>query len=442
MPFIVKHDNTVLYGVLDAVSGRGEGEWMADTPACQQHAQSVPETVAGAGRDSTVQGHTAPALTARAFVRDYMAFLLPRELNVLWTIGAMLVAVLVLMLLSGLTLALTYTPDATLAFSSVEALDRRVPFGWLLRSLHMMGATFFMAALYLHVFRGLCYGSYRAPRQGLWSVGTVLLILVMVTAFAGYVLPWGQMSYWGADVAGKAVGAIPLVGNLLERVFLGGDAPGTATLHRMFVLHFTLAFTIVGMVMLHVAVLHARGSTSPSGAAGHERARMLPFHPYFTVKDGLGVVVLAILFTLVMCFWPGLVTEAANYRPANPLHTPADIEPEWYFLPFYGMLQAVPSKFFGLLVSGGAVAVLLFVPWLDRGTPATFAAGRWGGLKWLPRLALAGLVGAFVVAGLAGRHHVQGGWLLAGRVATLVYYLYFLGFLPFYSRFARKEVRS
>ncbi|OUI91993.1 cytochrome b [Acetobacter persici] len=427
---------------MDAVSGRGEGEWMADTPACQQHAQSVPETVAGAGRDSTVQGHTAPALTARAFVRDYMAFLLPRELNVLWTIGAMLVAVLVLMLLSGLTLALTYTPDATLAFSSVEALDRRVPFGWLLRSLHMMGATFFMAALYLHVFRGLCYGSYRAPRQGLWSVGTVLLILVMVTAFAGYVLPWGQMSYWGADVAGKAVGAIPLVGNLLERVFLGGDAPGTATLHRMFVLHFTLAFTIVGMVMLHVAVLHARGSTSPSGAAGHERARMLPFHPYFTVKDGLGVVVLAILFTLVMCFWPGLVTEAANYRPANPLHTPADIEPEWYFLPFYGMLQAVPSKFFGLLVSGGAVAVLLFVPWLDRGTPATFAAGRWGGLKWLPRLALAGLVGAFVVAGLAGRHHVQGGWLLAGRVATLVYYLYFLGFLPFYSRFARKEVRS
>lgn len=442
MPFIVKHDNTVLYGVLDAVSGRGEGEWMADTPACQQHAQSVPEAVAGAGRGSTVQGHTVPALTARAFVRDYMAFLLPRDLNVLWTIGAMLVAVLALMLLSGLTLALTYTPDATLAFSSVETLDRRVPFGWLLRSLHMTGATFFMAALYLHVFRGLCYGSYRAPRQGLWSVGTVLLILVMVTAFAGYVLPWGQMSYWGADVAGKAVGAIPLVGNLLERVFLGGDAPGTATLHRMFVLHFTLAFTIVGMVMLHVSVLHARGSTSPSGAAGQERARMLPFHPYFTVKDGLGVVVLAILFTLVMCFWPGLVTEAANYRPANPLHTPADIEPEWYFLPFYGMLQAVPSKFFGLLVSGGAVATLLFVPWLDRGMPATFAAGRWGGLKWLPRLALAGLVGAFVVAGLAGRHHVQGGWLLAGRVATLGYYLYFLGFLPFYSRFARKEVRS
>ncbi|AQT05941.1 ubiquinol-cytochrome C reductase [Acetobacter persici] len=415
---------------------------MADTPACQQHAQSVPETVAGAGRDSNVQGHTVPAQTARAFVRDYMAFLLPRDLNVLWTIGAMLVAVLALMLLSGLTLALTYTPDATLAFSSVETLDRRVPFGWLLRSLHMTGATFFMAALYLHVFRGLCYGSYRAPRQGVWSVGTVLLILVMVTAFAGYVLPWGQMSYWGADVAGKAVGAIPLVGNLLERVFLGGDAPGTATLHRMFVLHFTLAFTIVGMVMLHVAVLHARGSTSPSGAAGQERARMLPFHPYFTVKDCLGVVVLAILFTLVMCFWPGLVTEAANYRPANPLHTPADIEPEWYFLPFYGMLQAVPSKFFGLLVSGGAVAILLFVPWLDRGTPATFAAGRWGGLKWLPRLALAGLVGAFVVAGLAGRHHVQGGWLLAGRVATLGYYLYFLGFLPFYSRFARKEVRS
>ncbi len=447
MPFIVKHDNTVLCGVRDAVSGRGEGERMAGTPSCQDQAyqpptepvsvQPVPETPADSVASGPAQTHTA-----YEFVREYMAFLLPRDLNLLWTIGAMLVAVLALMLLSGLTLALTYTPDASLAFTSVETLERRVPFGWLLRSMHMTGATFFMAALYLHVFRGLCYGSYRAPRQGLWSVGTVLLMMVMITAFAGYVLPWGQMSYWGADVAGKAVGAIPLVGNTLERVFLGGDAPGTATLHRMFVLHFTLAFAIVGMVILHVAVLHARGSTSPSGAAGQNQARMLPFHPYFTVKDGLGVVVLAILFTLVMCFWPGLVTEAENYRPANPLHTPADIEPEWYFLPFYGMLQAVPSKFFGLLVSGGAVAILLFVPWLDRGTSATFAAGRWGGLRWLPRVALAVLVCSFVLAGLAGRHHVQGVWLLVGRLATLGYYLYFLGFLPFYSRLARKEARS
>lgn len=419
-----------------------EGERMADTSSCP--GQACPHQVHAGGQTAVAEvcGDTPQVRTAGAFVRDYMAFLLPRDLNLLWTIGAMLVAVLALMLLSGLTLALTYTPDASLAFTSVETVERRVPFGWLLRSLHSTGATFFMAALYLHVFRGLAYGSYRAPRQGLWGVGAVLLILVMVTAFAGYVLPWGQMSYWGADVAGKAVGAIPLVGPMLERVFLGGDAPGTATLHRMFVLHFTLAFTIIGMVLLHVAILHGRGSTSPSGAAGQNRARMLPFHPYFTVKDGLGVVVLAILFTLVMCFWPGLVTEAANYRPANPLHTPADIEPEWYFLPFYGMLQAVPSKFFGLLVSGGAVAILLFVPLLDRGTEGTFAAGRWGGLRWLPCGALGVLVCSFVLAGFAGRHHVQGVWLLLGRLATVGYYLYFLGFLPFYSRLKQGEARS
>lgn len=414
---------------------------MAGTPSCQEQVCQDPAQPAPEQSGALTKAPAAQTQDALAFVRGYMAFLLPRDLNLLWTIGAMLMAVLALMLLSGLTLALTYTPDASLAFSSVEALERRAPSGWLLRSLHMTGATFFMAALYLHVFRGLCYGSYRAPRQGLWRVGTVLLVLVMVTAFAGYVLPWGQMSYWGADVASKAVGAIPLVGNTLERVFLGGDAPGTATLHRMFVLHFTLAFTIVGMVALHVAVLHAKGSTSPSGLAGQSRARMLPFHPYFTIKDGLGVVVLAILFTLVMCFWPGLVTEVENYRPANPLHTPANIEPEWYFLPFYGMLQAVPSKFGGLLVSGGAVAILFSVPLLDRGTSATFAAGRWGGLRWLPRVALMVLVCSFVLTGLAGRHHVQGIWLLVGRLATLGYYLYFLGFLPFYSRLARKEAR-
>lgn len=433
---------------------------MAEIPssreqADQAHGGLAPEPPGGAEPASAPEAAPMPAgVGVAAFVRAYGAFPLPRDLNFLWTVGAMLVALLALMLLSGLTLALTYTPDASLAFSSVEALERRAPSGWLLRSLHMTGATFFMAALYLHVFRGLCYASYRAPRQGLWTIGTLLLVLVMVTAFAGYVLPWGQMSYWGADVASKAVGAIPLIGGTLEQVFLGGDAPGSATLHRMFVLHFTLAFTIVGMVVLHVAVLHAKGSTSPSyrpgsgGASGATlpdaagRSRMLPFHPYFTVKDTLGVVVLAILFTLVMCFWPGLVSEVENYRPANPLHTPANIEPEWYFLPFYGMLQAVPSKFGGLLVSGGAVAILFLVPWLDRGTAATCAAGRWGGLRWLPCVALAVLACSFVLCGLAGRHHVQGGWMLVGRLATLGYYLYFLAFLPFYARLAQKELRS
>lgn len=395
---------------------------MAGTPSCKDHKE---------------QGQEAAGVAT--FVKDYMSLLLPADLNLLWTIGAMLVAVLVLMLLSGLTLALSYTPDASLAFGSVEALERRMPSGWLLRSLHMTGASFFMATLYLHVFRGLYYGSYRAPRRGLWLIGSALLVMVMITAFAGYVLPWGQMSYWGADVAGKAVGAVPLIGPVLERIFLGGDAPGTATLHRMFVLHFTLAFSIVGAVLLHVAVLHTRGSSSPSGSRGQNPARMLPFYPYFTIKDTLGVVVMALLFTLVLCFWPGLITEPANYRPANPLHTPADIEPEWYFLPFYGMLQAVPSKFAGLLVSAGGVVVLFCVPWLDRGPGWT---GPQSGMRWLAWLAMSVLVASFVLAGLAGSHHVQGVWLLVSRLATVGYYAYFLGFLPFYAKLANWGERA
>lgn len=368
-------------------------------------------------------------------IRHTLALRLPRDVNMLWTVGAMLLAVLVLMVASGLTLALSYTPDATLAFSSVESLERRAPSGWLLRSLHMTGASFFMLALYLHVFRGLCYRSYAQPRRVLWLVGVALLVMVMVTAFAGYVLPWGQMSYWGADVAGKAVGAIPLVGPMLEGIFLGGEAPGTPTLHRMFVLHFTLAFSIIGAVVLHVSVVHAKGSNSPSGLQGQAPERGLPFHPYFTVKDLLGVVLMALAFTAVMCFWPQLVTEPANYRPANPLHTPADIEPEWYFLPFYGMLQAVPSKFLGLLLSAGAVAVLFCVPWLDNRAQSS---PPWLGWGKVARLALAVLVLSFIVAGLAGQHHVQGGWLWAGRLATFGYYAYFLAFLPWQARKARR----
>ena len=398
---------------------------MSGTPLPPQHTVSAlaPDT------QPPVQGFLSHTLSLR----------LPRDLNMLWTVGAMLLVVLALMVASGLTLALSYTPDANLAFSTVEALERRAPSGWLLRSLHITGASFFMLALYLHVFRGLCYRSYAPPRRGLWLVGVMLLVMVMVTAFAGYVLPWGQMSYWGADVAGKAVGAIPLIGPLLESVFLGGDSPGTPTLHRMFVLHFTLAFSIVGAVILHVAVLHAKGSNSPSGIKGQAAAQSLPFHPYFTVKDLLGVVLMGMAFTAVMCFWPQLVTEPANYRPANPLHTPADIEPEWYFLPFYGMLQAVPSKFFGLLISGGAVVVLLCVPWLDNrqnSSPIWLRYGRVAGL------ALGMLVVSFIVAGLAGRHHVQGGWLWAGRLATFGYYAYFLGFLPWQARAARKGVSA
>ncbi len=403
------------------ISGvRGEKGKMAATPA--RHTEQAEKEA-----HSFLQ-------QAGAYARHYGRLPLPADLNWWWTIGAMLVAVLVLMLLSGLTLTLAYTPDASLAFGSVEAIERRMPSGWLLRAMHMTGASFFMAALYAHLLRGLYYRTYLPPRRSVWLSGCGLLVLVMVTAFAGYVLPWGQMSYWGADVAAKAVGAVPFVGQGLEQVFLGGESPGTPTLHRMLTLHFLLAFVIIGLVLVHVAVVHAKGSSSPS-VQPETRRKYLPFYPYFTTRDILAILVMSLGFVAMMCFWPGLITEPANYRPANPLHTPADIEPEWYFLPFYGMLQVVPSKFWGLLVSGGAVAVLFAVPWLDKGRRIANSG--------LARLADAGAllacVGAAVTAAAAGVHHAQGGWLLAGQAACLVYYLYFLVFLPLRTRFEGKE---
>lgn len=381
---------------------------MAGKPFCQN----------GQGMEQTLQGQLGARATA------YGRLPLPTDLNWLWTIGAILCAILALMLLSGLCLTLAYTPDAGLAFGSVEGIERRLPAGWLLRAMHMTGASFFMLALYVHLLRGLYYRSYRAPRVGVWMSGCTLLVMVMVTAFAGYVLPWGQMSYWGADVAGKAVGALPLVGGWLEGVFLGGDSPGTPTLHRMFALHFGLAFLIVGMVAAHIAVVHARGSSSPSGRPATQTG-VLPFHPYFTVRDLLAIVLAALAFVAVMCLWPELITEPANYRPANPLHTPADIEPEWYFLPFYGMMQAVPFKLGGLLLSGGAVAVLFAVPWLDR-TPQTGA----GGPAWVRCGAMLMLVCAAVATACAGVHHMQGLWLLVARLGMVGYYAYFVVYLP------------
>lgn len=383
----------------------------------------------GQGNTGTAQANAGPL----AFARAYAAFPLPADLNWLWTFGAVLVALLGLMLASGLFLALTYTPDAGLAFSSVESIERRIPYGWLLRAMHMTGASFCMAALYVHILRGLYYRAYLPPRQAVWGSGCALMAMLMITAFAGYVLPWGQMSYWGADVAGRAVATLPLAGGWLGRVVLGGETPGTATLHRMFVLHFALAFVIVGGIALHVAVLHRRGSSSPSGRSSSAPGGMLPFHPYFTVRDMVAVVLVALAFVLVMGLWPELIAEPANYRPANPLHTPVDIEPEWYFLPFYGMMQFVPSQLGGVVLAGGAVAVLFAVPWLDRGEQA-------GKHALVRLLALMLLVGAAVVAACAGRHHAHGAWLLAGRVAMGVYYAYFLLFLPWLGRQARPVV--
>ncbi|MBO1361467.1 cytochrome b N-terminal domain-containing protein [Acetobacter sacchari] len=363
-----------------------------------------------------------------AFTREYVRFPMPRSLNVLWTVGAMLTVALALMLLSGLALALHYTPSAAGAFASIEEIERRVPGGWLLRSMHMTGASLFVGALYLHLFRGLYYGSYKAPRELLWLVGMTLFAMVLATAFAGYVLPWGQMSYWGADVAGKAIAAVPGVGPVLERMFLGGDHPGDGTLHRLFVLHFTLAFAVLGVVGMHIAALHVSGPGTPSGRPPAGPSETLPFHPYFTAKDGLALVVFALAFAAVMFFLPSLIVEPANYRPANPMRTPPNIEPEWYLLPFYGVLQSVPSKLGGLLASVGSILVLFAAPWLDV-SPLRSARER-----PVYRAGMAALVVAFILLGMAGARHVQGVWLYVGQAATLYYFVHFLVLMPLISR--------
>ncbi|NHN88291.1 cytochrome b [Acetobacter conturbans] len=354
-------------------------------------------------------------------------FPMPRSANVLWTVGAMLSAVLLLMLLSGLVLAMNYTPTAAGAFASIEAIERRVPSGWLIRSMHMAGASLFLGALYLHLFRGLYYGSYKKPRELVWLFGILLLAMTMVTAFAGYVLPWGQMSYWGADIAGQALASIPVIGPFLERVFLDGNQPGDGTIHHLFVLHFTLAFAILAVVGVHVATVHIAGSGNPDGVEP-DRKGSLPFTPYFAIKDACGVAVFALVLAAVMFLFPDLIIETANYRPANPLHTPTSIEPEWYFLPFFGILQAIPFKFGGLVASAGAVLVLFFVPWLDT-SPVRSARQR-----PLYRASMMGLVVAFVLLGYAGSHHVEGNWLLIARCAALFYFFHFLVLMPLLSR--------
>ncbi|MCH4054915.1 MAG: cytochrome b N-terminal domain-containing protein [Acetobacter fabarum] len=387
--------------------------------------QTTPPPAAMTGLAGWVEARL-PVISA--FRAEYIDFRLPRNLNGLWNFGAILTVVLLLMLATGIFLAMNYTPTNAGAFLSVEAIDRQLAGGWLLRAMHMTGANLFLAALYIHLFRGLYYGSYKAPREILWISGLVLLVMVMATAFAGYVLPWGQMSYWGADVISKAVGAVPVIGNTLEHILAGSDHLGDIFLHRFFVIHFILAFLVVAVVGIHVVAVHVAGSNNPVGIEPKTPKDTVPFHPYFTSKDLFGLVLFALVFALLMFFWPGLLMEPDNYAPADPMHTPADIEPEWYFLPFYGMLQSVPSKFGGLLAAAGSLLILFALPWLDRSPVRSMR------FRPICRAGLLVLVASFVVLALVGKHHAQGNWMALGRLATLYYFGYFLVLLPVATR--------
>ena len=290
----------------------------------------------------------------------------PKNLNYWWNFGSLAGIVLVIMIMSGIVLAMHYTAHVDHAFQSVERIMRDVNYGWLVRYIHANGASFFFIVVYIHIFRGLYYGSYKAPRELLWMLGVVILILMMATAFMGYVLPWGQMSFWGATVITNLFSAIPLVGESIVTLLWGGFSVDNPTLNRFYALHYLLPFVIVGVVVLHIVALHRFGSNNPLGIDVRGNQDTISFHPYYTVKDAFGLGVFLILLSAVVFFLPNSMGHPDNYIPANPMVTPAHIVPEWYFLPFYAILRAIPDKLFGVLAMFAAIGVLFILPWLDR----------------------------------------------------------------------------
>ncbi len=299
------------------------------------------------------------------FGAEFMTFPTPRNLNYWWTFGAILTFCLMAQIVTGIILAMHYVPSATEAFDSVQRIRRDVPFGWLLQPLHATGASMFFLAVYIHIFRGLYYGSYKAPREILWILGVIIYLLMMATAFMGYVLPWGQMSYWGAVVITNLLGAFPIIGEAITQWLWGGFSVDSPTLNRFFSLHYLLPFVIVAIVALHVWALHVTGSNNPAGINVRKKEETLSFHPYYTIKDVFAIVLFSILFAVFVFYLPDALGHADNYVKANPLVTPEHIVPEWYFLPFYAILRAIPDKLGGVLLMFAAIGVLFILPWLD-----------------------------------------------------------------------------
>ncbi|MEI9931444.1 MAG: cytochrome b N-terminal domain-containing protein [Rhizomicrobium sp.] len=304
------------------------------------------------------------------FAHDTMlTFPTPRNLNIWYAFGAILTVMLGIQILTGIVLAMHYVANANLAFDSVEGIMRDINYGWLIRYMHANGASFFFIAVYIHMFRGLYYGSYKAPREVLWILGVILYLLMVATAFFGYVLPWGQMSFWGATVITSFFTALdqitPHWGSAIQTWLLGGYALGDPTLNRFFSLHYLLPFVIAGVVGLHVWALHVPGNNNPLGIDVQGPQDTVPFHPYYTVKDGFYVAIFILIYLAFVFYAPNFFGNPDNYTPANPVVTPPDIVPEWYLLPYYAMLRSVPQKLFGVIVMAGALLVLVFIPWLD-----------------------------------------------------------------------------
>jgi ubiquinol-cytochrome c reductase cytochrome b subunit len=361
----------------------------------------------------------------------------PKNLSYWWNFGSLAGFMLVTMIVTGIFLAMNYTPHVDYAFNSVERIMRDVNYGWLMRYIHMNGASFFFIVTYIHIFRGLYYGSYKSPRELLWMLGVVILLLMMATAFMGYVLPWGQMSFWGATVITNLFSAIPIVGNDIVTWLWGGFAVGNPTLNRFYSLHYLLPFVIVGVVVVHVLALHQHGSNNPLGIDRKGPQDSIPFHPYYTIKDMFGLGVFLVIYAAFVFFMPNALGDPQNYIPANPLQTPPEIVPEWYFLPFYAILRSVPdilfipAKLAGVLCMFGSIGLLFVLPWLD-GSKVRSARFR-PIYKWVFWLLV---IDAFAL-GIVGAHRPEGLYVVVGRIATLYYFVHFLVIIPLLGKFER-----
>ncbi len=376
---------------------------------------------------------------ATAMWKEHLSeYYAPKNFNFWYFFGSLALLVLVLQIVTGIWLAMNYKPDAAMAFASVEYIMRDVNMGWLIRYMHSTGASAFFIVIYLHMFRGLMYGSYQKPRELLWIFGVIIYLAMMATAFFGYLLPWGQMSFWGAQVIVNLFAAVPFVGTELSEWVRGDFVISDITLNRFFAFHFALPFILAALVVVHLIALHHVGSNNPDGIEikknkgpdGHPLDG-IPFHPYYTVKDIVGVVVFLMFFAAVLFFAPemgGFFIEAPNFEPANPMKTPAHIAPVWYFTPFYAMLRAIPplfgSQFPGVIVMFAAIAILFVLPWMDRNPVRSF---RYRGI--LSKIALGIFVISFVVLGWLGVQTSTPTKTMLAQIFTFLYFAYFFSLM-------------
>ena len=384
---------------------------------------------------------------ATAMWDDHLAkYYAPRNFNFWYFFGSLALLVLVNQIVTGIWLTMSYNPSAEGAFASVEYIMRDVEYGWLLRYMHSTGASAFFVVVYLHMFRGMMYGSYQKPRELVWLFGMTIYLALMAEAFMGYLLPWGQMSYWGAQVIVSLFGAIPVIGEDLQQWIRGDYLISGITLNRFFALHvIALPIVILGLVVLHIIALHEVGSNNPDGIDIKEKKDEngvpldgIPFHPYYTVKDIVGVVVFLFVFCFVIFFFPeggGYFLEKPNFEPANPLKTPEHIAPVWYFTPFYAILRAITfplfgldAKFWGVVAMGGAIAILFVLPWLDRSPVRSM---RYKG--WYSKIALLVFAICFVILGILGAIPATPGRTLVAQICTALYFAYFI-LMPWYTR--------